>query len=256
MHTTIFWSDEELEMIRPSALYDETFQQKAQIEKDFLLVKSALDWEDAMLREFVYVYGLVTSRVWESSKGVSMIPFADFLNHDGNSESYVLSDESKCQSEVIADRDFGPGNEVLIMYGEFSNSTLLLDFGFIVSRNRYDRVRVGLNVPKHDGLYEQKVELLDRHRTPSVKDVNEFFSSSGNLFTIRNVKNGTKNGKGIPQSARAFCRVLICDSMREINDLAIEAEGSDGRLAQFPLKDGKREIEAHRYLLSENISVD
>ncbi|GFP87708.1 ribulose-1 5 bisphosphate carboxylase/oxygenase large subunit n-methyltransferase chloroplastic [Phtheirospermum japonicum] len=114
MHSTIFWSDEEVEMIRPSALYDETFQQKARIKKDFLLVKSALDWEDSMLREFVYAYGLVTSRAWERSRGVSMISFANFLNHDGNSESYILSDESKCHSEVIADRDFGPGDEVLI----------------------------------------------------------------------------------------------------------------------------------------------
>ncbi|KAL3650944.1 hypothetical protein CASFOL_007347 [Castilleja foliolosa] len=248
MHSTIFWSDEELEMIRPSFLYDETSRQKAKIEKDFLSVKSTFD---VTLQEFVYAYGLVTARAWESSRGVSMIPFADFLNHSGNSESYVLSDESKRHSEVIADRDFGPGDEVLIKYGEFSNSTLLLDFGFTVSRNHYDRVRVGLNLPEYGGLYEQKVEILDRYRTPSVKDVNEFFTSSGYFFTIKNVKNGSKNGRGIPQSARAFCRVLICESMQELNDLAIEADRSDGRLARYPLKDENKEIEAHQYLLSE-----
>ncbi|KAL6501891.1 hypothetical protein OROGR_027024 [Orobanche gracilis] len=255
LHSTIFWSDEELEMIRPSALYEETFRQKAQIEKDFLAVKLALhhfphQFWDVTLQEFSYAYGLVTSRAWESSRGVSMIPFADFLNHDGTSEAYILNDETKRHSEVIADCDFAPGDEVMIKYGNFSNSTLLLDFGFTLCSNSYDQVQIEFRMPQNDGLYKRKLEILHSHHTRSVKDVNEF-STLGNSFTIRKVKRGCDKGKGIPQSIRAFCRVLTCDSQQQLNCLGIEAEQNDGRLARYPLKDKIREIAAHQYLLSE-----
>ncbi|KAG8375372.1 hypothetical protein BUALT_Bualt10G0093200 [Buddleja alternifolia] len=255
LHSTILWSNEELEMIRPSALYEETLKQKTQIEKDFCAVKLAFDqfpdhFRDVTIQEFTYAYGLVTSRAWDSSRGVSMIPFADFLNHDGTSESYVLSDEGKRHSEVIADRDFALGDEVLITYGKFSNATLMLDFGFTVSCNRYDQAQVELNVPQHDALYRQKLELFDRFRTRSIKDVNEF-TSSGNSFTIKEVKRGNGKGKGIPQSLRAFARVLTCNSQQELDYLVTEAVQNDGRLARYPLKNKNTEIAAHQLLLSE-----
>ncbi|VFQ62894.1 unnamed protein product [Cuscuta campestris] len=66
----------------------------------------------------------------------------DFLNHDGLSDSLVLNDDGKQLSEVIADRDYAPGAQVLIRYGKFSNATLLLDFGFTLSYNTHDQVRI------------------------------------------------------------------------------------------------------------------
>ncbi|KAL0323985.1 UNVERIFIED_CONTAM: hypothetical protein Scaly_2365600 [Sesamum calycinum] len=218
LHSTIFWSNDELAMIQPSALYEETLRQKAQIEKDFCAVKLVFDqfprhFRDVTLHEFTYAYGLVTSRAWGSSRDVSMIPFADFLNHDGTSEAYVLCNESK---NILS----------------------------------YDQVQIELNIPQHDRLYTQKLELLDRHSTRSIKDVNEF-TSSQNSFTIKEVKTGSKKGKGIPQSLRAFARILTCNSQEELNDLALEAAQNDGRLARYPLKNKNREIAAHQLLLSE-----
>lgn len=256
MHCSVFWSDEELEMIRLSTLYEETLNQKKQIEKHFLGVKLVFDqfperFQNVTLEEFTYAYGLVTSRGWESSRGVSMIPFADFLNHDSTSQSYALSNESRQHSEVIADRGFAAGDEVQIRYGKFSNATLILDFGFTVSCNRYDQVRIKLSVPQHDTLYTQKMELLGGDRTPSIKDDNEFFTCSENSFTIRKVGAGSKWGKGIPQSLRAFARILACDSQSELDELMKEAAQNDGRLARKPFKNKNREIAAHRLLLSE-----
>jgi hypothetical protein len=42
----------------------------------------------------------VGSRAWENSKRISLIPFADFMNHDGLSASIVLRDEDNQLSEV------------------------------------------------------------------------------------------------------------------------------------------------------------
>lgn len=255
MHGSVFWSDKELEMIRQSALYAETLKQKKQIEKHFLAVKLVFDqfpeqFQNVTVEDFTYAYGLVTSRAWESSRGVSMIPFADFLNHDGTSESYMLSDEAKQHSEVIADCDFAPGDEVRIRYGKFSNATLILDFGFTVPCNCYDQVQINFDVPQHDALCTQKLELLGRYRTQSIKDDNEF-TYSENSFTIREVRPGSKWGKGIPQSLRAFARILTCNSQQELDDLMNEAAQNDGRLARKPFKNKNREIAAHQLLLSE-----
>ncbi|XP_075486786.1 ribulose-1,5 bisphosphate carboxylase/oxygenase large subunit N-methyltransferase, chloroplastic isoform X4 [Primulina tabacum] len=253
MHSTVFWSNDELEMIQPSALYRETLKQKTQIGKDFTAIKATFDGfhygvQDITLQEFAYAYGLVTSRAWESSRGVSLIPFADFLNHDGTSEAYVLSDELKQHSEVLADRDYAPGDQILIRYGRFSNATLLLDFGFTVPHNIYDQVLVEFSIPHDDQFNAWKLGLLERYRVQNTKEINDF-TSDGNIFRIKEVRAGSKKGKGIPQALRAFGRVMSSNSRQEINAMVKEAAQNDGRLARYPLENRIREIEAHQFLL-------
>ncbi|CAN6693026.1 unnamed protein product [Malus baccata var. baccata] len=263
MHCTIFWSDDELELIRQSFVYQETINQRSQIEKEFLAIRTALKNFPKMsksitYKDFMHVYALVTSRAWGSTKGYSLIPFADFLNHDDTSKSIVLSDDDKHFSEllslVIADRNYAPGEQVrcylIKMAWKFSNATLLLDFGFTLSYNIHDQVEIQVNIPHHDVLREMEWELLKRHHGKISNDVNGF-DSSMDSFTIKEVRSGSGNGKGILQSLRAFARVLCCASPQEISDLAKEAAQHDGRLARRPLTNSSREIEAHQMLLSK-----
>ncbi|XP_034703706.1 ribulose-1,5 bisphosphate carboxylase/oxygenase large subunit N-methyltransferase, chloroplastic [Vitis riparia] len=255
MHSTVFWSEGELKMIQQSSVYQETINQKAQIQKDFLAIKPVLHhfsenlFKDISLKEFMHACALVGSWAWGSTKGLSLIPFADFVNHDGFSESVLLGDEDKQLSEVIADRNYAPGEQVLIRYGKFPNATLLLDFGFTLPYNIYDQVQIQVNIPHHDLLRTLKLELLHRHCPPKIGDVNSF-SSMGNLFTIKEVKSTRGKGRGIPQSLRAFARIFCCTSHQELSDLAVEAAQNDGRLARRPLKSWNREIQAHQVLLS------
>lgn len=94
-----------------------------------------------------------------------------------------------------------------------------------------------------------KMDLLRRHFTPAIEDVNGF-SSCGNSFIIKEVKSTSRNGRGIPQSLRAFARVLCSTSPQELSDLAKEAAQTDGRLARHPLKNMTTELQAHEFLLS------
>lgn len=253
MHSTIFWDENEFSMIRCSAVHKETVKQKARIEREFSLVSQAFKEhltsaiERPSLENFMYAYTLVGSRAWETSRGISLIPFADFMNHDGLSASIVLTDEGNQLSEVTADRDYSPGDEVLIRYGEFSNATLMLDFGFTLPYNTHDEVQIQMDIPNDDPLRNMKLGLLQTHYTRSVKDIN-IFHSSYDTFTIKEVKSAT--GKGIPQSLRAFARLLSCTSPQELNDLSKEAEQNDGRLARLPFKDRSRELEAHKIILA------
>ncbi|KAB2598159.1 ribosomal N-lysine methyltransferase 4 [Pyrus ussuriensis x Pyrus communis] len=141
MHCTIFWSDDELELIRQSSVYQETINQRSQIKKEFLAIRTALKNFPEMSKsitfmDFMHVYALVTSRAWGSMKGYSLIPFADFLNHDGTSESIVLSDNDKHISEVIADRNYAPGEQVrcyLIKMVYFPYLKLQAPFGILIN---------------------------------------------------------------------------------------------------------------------------
>ncbi|KAH8501627.1 hypothetical protein H0E87_016427 [Populus deltoides] len=254
MHSTIFWSKSELDMIHQSTVYQETIKEKYQIEKDFMKIKSALDHSPEILdgitlEDFMHAYALVRSRAWGSTRGVSLIPFADFSNHDGVSEAFVLNDEDKQVSEVIADRNFAPHEEVLIRYGKFSNAILLLEFGFIVPHNIHDQVQIHIDVPNHDFLGEMKLDILRRHHLPTTRYANDF-KFSGDSFIIKEVRSARGKGKGLPQSLRAFSRVLCCNSSQDLIDLAMEAAQNDGRLARRPLKNSSREIQAHEILMS------
>lgn len=78
MHNTIFWSERELEMIRKSSLYEESLNQRSQIEREFLAIKQALETFPEIIDsincdDFMHAYALVTSRAWRSTKGDSLI---------------------------------------------------------------------------------------------------------------------------------------------------------------------------------------
>ncbi|XP_021295628.1 uncharacterized protein LOC110425135 isoform X7 [Herrania umbratica] len=176
IHSTIFWSEYELDMIRQSSVYQETINQKSKIEEDFAAV----------------------------------VP-------------------------------------VLINYGNFPNATLPLDFGFTLPYNIHDQVQIHFNIPYHDCLREMKLELLQQHSTPKLKDA---INCSEDTFLIKEVRSPRGKGKGLPQSLRAFARVLCCTAPEELSDLAMEAAQMDGRLARQPLKDSRRELLAHEMLLS------
>lgn len=173
----------------------------------------------------------------------------DFLNHDGVSDSILVYDEEKDVSEVIADRSYAVGEQVMIRYGKYSNATLALNFGFTLSRNIYDQAHIWIDMPDQDPLYKKKLDIWQKHCTPK----SEHFCSSGRCtrtsFAIKEVKYFGDKGIGIPQILRAFVRVFYASSSEELEEMAMEAAENDGRLARRPLKHAEREVHAHRKLL-------
>ncbi|PPD86321.1 hypothetical protein GOBAR_DD16749 [Gossypium barbadense] len=225
IHSTIFWSEYELNMICQSSVYQETVNQKAKIEKDFAAVVPALqqfpDLESITLQDFMCAYFSVTSRAWESTKGLSLVVLLNNI--------------------ILFWR-------VLINYGKFPNAMLLLDFGFAVPYNIHDQVQIQLSIPHDDNLREMKLELL-QHLTPKIKDA-VGFNCPDDTFIIKEVRSPRGKGKGLPQALRAFARLLCCNSSQELSDLALEAAQIDGRLARRPLKGSRTEFKAHKMLSS------
>ncbi|KAJ4953458.1 hypothetical protein NE237_030290 [Protea cynaroides] len=229
LHSTIFWSKDELEMVQKSAIYHETINQKAQLEKEFLAIIPLDPVHGKVQRVYLWYHSY-------------------FLNHDGFSEAMLLSDEHEQISEVIADRDYAPGEEVFIRYGKFPNATLLQDFGFTLPYNIHDQVQIWVDVPQRDPLHMMKLDLLHKHCAPTVPNTGSF-NSFRTTFTIKEVRSASGKGKGIPQPLRAFARISSTTSVEELEDLILEAAENDGRLARRPLKSKSKEIQAHQILL-------
>ncbi|XP_051228625.1 fructose-bisphosphate aldolase-lysine N-methyltransferase, chloroplastic isoform X2 [Lolium perenne] len=253
MHNMMFWALNELHMVRNSSVCDETMVHREHLRKQFSVVKPALErfphlFGEIKLEDFLHASALVSSRAWQTSRGVSLIPFADFLNHDGDSDSILVYDEQKDVSEVIADRNYAVGEQVMIRYGKYSNATLALNFGFTLSRNIYDQALVWIDMPEQDPLYKKKIDIWQKHQTPK----SEHICSPGctkTSFAIKEVKYSGDKAIGVPQILRAFVRVFYATSTEELEEMAMEAAENDGRLARRPLKHAEREVHAHRKLL-------
>ncbi|CAL4959206.1 unnamed protein product [Urochloa decumbens] len=253
MHNVMFWDLNELQMVRNSSVYNEAIEQREQIKKEFSAVKPVLEyfphlfgevkWED-----FMHAYALVSSRAWRTAKGVSLIPFADFLNHDGRSNSILLYDEKKDVSEVIADRNYAVGEQVMIRYGKYSNAVLALNFGFTLSRNIYDQVQTWVDMPDEDLFYMEKLDTWLRHHGPKSEDMFSCNYTKAS-FVIKEVKFCRGKAVGVPQILRAFFRVFYATSLEELEEMSTEAARGDGRLARRPLENREREIHAHSMLL-------
>ncbi|KAL6616816.1 hypothetical protein ACP70R_039086 [Stipagrostis hirtigluma subsp. patula] len=253
MHNMTFWDLNELHMVRISSIHNAAIQQKDRSEKEFSAVKPVLEHFSHLfgavnMEDFIHASALVSSRAWQTLRGVSLIPFADFLNHDGLSNSILLCDEQKNVCEVIADRNYAAGEQVMIRYGKYSNATLALNFGFTLSRNVYDEVHIWIEMPGQDPLCWKKLDLWERHHRPKSEDM----LSCGCIktdFVIKKVKSSRGKGTGVPEILRAFFRVFCATSLEELEEMTMEAARNDGRLARRPLENTEKEIHAHRMLL-------
>lgn len=78
MHNMMFWDLNELHTVRSSSIYDETIEQKEQVRRQFSAVKPALErfphlFGEIKLQDFMHASAFVSSRAWQTSRGVSLI---------------------------------------------------------------------------------------------------------------------------------------------------------------------------------------
>ncbi|RZC56688.1 hypothetical protein C5167_015556 [Papaver somniferum] len=117
LHCPVFWSKKELEMVQPSSVYKETIDQHTQIEKEYLTIRPVLDrfphfFEEVTFEDYIHACAVVGSRAWGSSKGLSLIPFADFLNMmEIQMQSYLAMNTSKSQRSLLV-KNMLPGNRL------------------------------------------------------------------------------------------------------------------------------------------------
>ncbi|XP_024403343.1 ribulose-1,5 bisphosphate carboxylase/oxygenase large subunit N-methyltransferase, chloroplastic isoform X2 [Physcomitrium patens] len=255
LQNTVFWRDEELELLRQSNVYDQTEHRKTLISNQFDLVQAVVNkypelfGETVTLESFKHAYCVASSRSWgvEALGSITMVPFVDMFNHDSSARALLAYYEEEGYAEVVADKDYNQGSQVVITYGTLPNSSLALDFGFTLPDNPHDEVQIWMEAPSGDPLRAEKLKLLRDHgiATDPFCDGTE---SGGAWFGLREISSPAARGKGIPRALRTFVRVISASTTKELEAMAEDAKRRQGRLAQRPLKDGK-EARALKLLL-------
>ncbi|KAG5181698.1 hypothetical protein JKP88DRAFT_199774 [Tribonema minus] len=81
-------------------------------------------------------------------KRYALTPVIDFANHGGSESGEVAYNYFYDAFGAMAGRDFSPGSEVLISYGQRSNDHLLQYYGFVEKDNPHDVYELEDVVPK------------------------------------------------------------------------------------------------------------
>ena len=80
----------------------------------------------------------------------SMVPLADLFQHSseegicrGTFQGYDMTDsDGNPAFTVVASKDFSVGETFSVCYGHLPNANLLLNYGFAVENNRFDRLQI------------------------------------------------------------------------------------------------------------------
>ncbi|GJT05142.1 SET domain-containing protein [Tanacetum coccineum] len=288
MHSTMLWSDEELEMIKTSLLYDATLERKAHIEKIYLSIKHVLDrfpeyFEDVTLDKFKHAYNLEYWSNLELGVTEGVVQWSDLACCNYFKPAFLTSASAlvtKCNRLMLAFTSMFKAVALAKFTAVDSNSSVthtLDDFEqqFIAGKNyapgdevfiRYLDVsnfelllQYGFMIPfsEYDTVLVEITVPQHDHLRALKLDLLYRHSIQGRMGfkkpnSCRNYfileNDNSSEGWGISIPLRAFARVLCCTSPQELQQLVMEATEDDGHLARYPLKNKEREMEAHRFL--------
>lgn len=184
MHSSmpLFW-DPSLSELLPYSAQTLLKVQKEKIGSAWTVICKAFPEPPISYDEFMYNYSIVNSRTFyylsptiKSSKlqppkedRLALNPFADYMNH--SSQPTVNATLSRAGYTLTASQPIKEGSEVHISYGSHNNDFLLIEYGFILDKNRWDEVTLDpwitplLNPDQKENLKEMGFlgnYLLDR----------------------------------------------------------------------------------------------
>ena len=164
--TTPFMWPEELQRLLPKPAKDLLQKQQAKCQQEWETIVKA--FPDMPRQEYLYAWFIVNTRTFyyvtpkmetfPHNDKLALLPVADLLNHADSGCQVSFSPECFC---IVTDRPYRASEEVYISYGGHSNDFLLTEYGFVLTKNRWDEVCIDdvilplLNMT-------QKVELEDR----------------------------------------------------------------------------------------------
>ncbi|PRP80095.1 SET domain-containing protein 4 [Planoprotostelium fungivorum] len=217
-NTPLFWTEEEIQciqnpatisenicgvrrLINPTAKIRDTIRQNVQ-RTEFhwawtAVMTRCLHIDVSSLTQFKKLRGLCFEGSDEWSKNYyGLAPFFDGFNH-----SFVqvegMYDERKREYRLIARQEWKEGeqvreslwtsltDEVFICYGPHSNSTILLEYGFVLPNNPNSRVDLSIEEQMDDREYtEEKKKILESFGLSTSRTENIFISSTGPSWNL------------------------------------------------------------------------
>ncbi|KAK3994872.1 AdoMet dependent proline di-methyltransferase-domain-containing protein [Cladorrhinum sp. PSN332] len=153
-----------LQQLLPKPARDLVKRQEESYHRDWNMVARAFphvrpedykrSWFIVNTRTFYYVTPLMEK--YPPGDRLALVPVADFFNHADSGCEVTFSLEGFV---VTADRGYCAGQEVYISYGEHTNDFLLAEYGFLLEKNRWDKVCLDdVILPKLDATKKALLE--------------------------------------------------------------------------------------------------
>jgi hypothetical protein len=174
MNSTIFWSAEELELVRGCTVYHLTTMMQRQIKADwaglYTQLLQAYPAELAGATEELYQWAL--SMVYSRAVGLHraglytrvIAPVLDLANHNpsvgAETADTFFFDEAADMLQFKAAVDVRSGEECFAMYGPYPNAKLAYTYGFVVHKQRYQAVDLWTRVSPSSSNAAAKQNLL------------------------------------------------------------------------------------------------
>ncbi|KAG6008119.1 hypothetical protein E4U21_005001 [Claviceps maximensis] len=170
--SSIFFTEEQLEVCAGTSLYTVTKQLEQSIENDHrqLVMRILGQHPDLFpLDKFnIKDYKWALCTVWSRSmdfalpegKSIRLLaPFADMLNHSSEAKQCHVYDTSSGNLSIVAGKDYEAGDQVFINYGSIPNNRLLRLYGFVVPGNPNDSYDLVLATHPMAPFFEEKQKL-------------------------------------------------------------------------------------------------
>lgn len=101
----------------------------------------------------------------QNSKKIAMVPYADLLNHNPYSTSYIDSKSipfsRSYEISMYSDRSYNKFDQVFTTYGPKTNLELLVLYGFSLERNPFESYEIRVSLSQNDPKYFQKKIFIE-----------------------------------------------------------------------------------------------
>jgi histone-lysine N-methyltransferase SETD3 len=181
-NTILYFTDQEMESLKGSALYEIGKGLRAQVQDQYTFFNENVFQKYPKLfgkcrptyEQWRWAYSILLARkvelVHTSPQGkkrffTAIIPYFDFMNHYPFSKCEWGYNADTYTFHAEAHEDVAQGEEVYRSFGEKCNGDLLLELGYILENNPENCVRIEeslITVDENDPLFQEKKERLQK----------------------------------------------------------------------------------------------
>jgi hypothetical protein len=175
LNSTIFWDEEELELLKPSTIYHLTKLMNRQIAQDWTSIHEPISKKfpqylcNATIDTYKWALAIIYSRAvgFTNSDGryIRCIPpVIDMANHNPSeaadaADTFRYNEVSACL-QLLSCRQRNAGEECYAVYGTYPNSKLVYSYGFILPGNPHRCIDLWTRVGPSTQMAERKQEIL------------------------------------------------------------------------------------------------
>ncbi|KAL2141172.1 hypothetical protein VTI28DRAFT_2718 [Corynascus sepedonium] len=167
--SSIFFTEDELEVCAGTSLYTITKHLNRRIEDDYRALvarvlgqyRNLFPLDKFTIEDYKWALCTVWSRAMDfvlpDGNSIRVLaPFADMLNHSFEVKQCHVYDVVSGNLSVLAGKDYEAGDQAYICYGPIPNSRLLRLYGFVIPGNPNDNYDLVLTTHPSAPFFEQK----------------------------------------------------------------------------------------------------